>query len=126
LATVLVVEDEPELCTVVAELLTEQGYEVMTAANAEEALTCARACPRAIDLLMTDLMIGGPGQMTGKELSEVLLREQPDLCVLYVSGHGAHAFGDLDGASPPRRFMHKPYRAHELTAQLDHLLRARG
>jgi two-component system cell cycle sensor histidine kinase/response regulator CckA len=125
--TVLVVEDEPSLCSIVADLLEEDGYLVLTAHDAEEALDLAHRHSGNIDLLLTDVMIGIGGGLSGRELTDVLLRERPGLRVLYVSGHEQRAALTGDGPLPPgQSFLHKPYAADDLTEQVRRLLSTRS
>ena len=72
--TVLMVEDEETLRTVVDRILTDEGYRVLTAASGEEALELAEAEPGPIDLLVSDVVLGG---MTGPELAAKLKARRP-------------------------------------------------
>jgi len=82
--TILLVEDEPDLLQLTQECLARQGYRVFSAIDAESALDLAGKHPGAIDLLLTDLVMPG---VSGRDLAQMLLRIQPDLRVLYMSGY---------------------------------------
>jgi CheY-like chemotaxis protein len=84
--TILVVEDEPDLRQLVAEVLNDHGYRVLEAANGVEALGVWRLHRDQIDLLLTDIVL--PEGITGPVLAQRLKAEQPQLRVLYTSGHG--------------------------------------
>jgi CheY-like chemotaxis protein len=68
--TILVVDDEDFLRRLMAEMLENQGYEVLTAADGEAALARAEAHPGQIDLVVTDLVMP---RKTGLELLEARL-----------------------------------------------------
>ena len=82
--TILVVEDEDFLRRLMSEMLENQGYEVLTASDGENALARADAEPGKIDLVVTDLVMPRLG---GSELVVKLLERRPEIHVLYVSAH---------------------------------------
>ena len=106
------------LCTA----LTRLGYQVSTAASGSEALEVWKGARHDIRLLLTDLVM--PGGMTGRELAEKLLRDDPKLKVLYASGYCAEvAAGDFQ-LEEGVNFLTKPFEAEKLAemirARLDH------
>ncbi len=113
--SVLVVEDEEILRTLMVELLEAQGYEVHCASDGEEALAVAADCGPGLQLLVTDVVMP---RLNGHALAGQLTARRPGLRVLYISGHGEHVA--LDGgaaAGGPAEFMllPKPFRGEELT-----------
>ena len=82
--TVLMVEDEESLRTVVDRILADEGYRVLTASSGEEALALADAEPGPIDLLVSDVVLGG---MSGPELIAELKARRPGLETLLMSGY---------------------------------------
>ncbi|HTW64173.1 MAG TPA: response regulator [Bryobacteraceae bacterium] len=84
LATILVVEDEPGIRALVRKILRRQGYEVLEAANGEDALALCREHGPRVDLLITDVLMP---QMGGRELVERLQTQGHGMKVLYVSGY---------------------------------------
>jgi CheY-like chemotaxis protein len=80
---VLVVEDDKLLRTVTVDSLQEEGFEVIEAATAEEALDRCREC--IADALLTDIML--PGQLTGWDIAEHCRQADPHLPVIYVTGY---------------------------------------
>jgi signal transduction histidine kinase len=106
-ATVLVVDDDPDVRRMVDRALRRAGYTVVTAISGPDALARARAYPGEIDLLVTDVVMPG---MTGQELIRELAIERPRLQVVFMSGY--HQGAPID----PRRFVAKPFdRATLLT-----------
>ncbi|MCT7326285.1 response regulator [Ralstonia mojiangensis] len=84
--TVLLVEDDTASREAMQEVLATFGLQCVAAANAEDALALARAHP--VQVLLTDLTL--PGQ-SGADLARTLLRLQPQVNVLLMSGYGTEA-----------------------------------
>jgi PAS domain S-box-containing protein len=106
--TLLLVEDEDQVREIVKAILEQQGYEVLTAANGEEALKIAELQGSKLQLLLTDLVMP---QMSGRELAEHLSTTLPNLKVLYMSGYTDDAIvrhGLLDASLS---FIQKPFDA---------------
>lgn len=81
---ILLVEDEAEIRALLARLLEEQGYAVLTAENGFEALQVATEYGEPIQLLVTDVRMP---KMDGLELVRVLSPHHPDMKILYMSGY---------------------------------------
>ncbi len=109
--TILVVEDEPPLRTLIALVLNDHGYRVLEAGRASEALSVVQQHSGAIPLLLTDMIL--PGE-SGRALANQLVGMQPSLKVVFMSGytedtilhHGALEAGVL--------FLAKPFTAAAL------------
>jgi CheY-like chemotaxis protein len=99
----LLVEDEFLISEMVAEDLSEQGFVVRAVANGPDALS--HLASAAVDILFTDVNL--PGGMDGMTLARRAREMQPDLPVVYASGH-ANAF-DLERCVPGSIFIAKPY-----------------
>jgi len=102
---VLVVDDERDICTLVATVLQMNGYAVITAASGEEALAVFAEHDSEIDFLVSDIRMPG---MTGPELAERLLMRRPDLPVVFMSGTEPAAAGGYP-------MLPKPFTANQLT-----------
>ena len=101
--TVLVVEDEALLRMNTADELTDQGLEVMEAANAREAIAIFRS-GRRFECLFTDVDM--PGDVDGLELAALVKNAFPPIEVIVTSGRRNVQRDDL----PPRGvFVGKPY-----------------
>jgi DNA-binding NtrC family response regulator len=114
---VLVVEDELIIGEIAAEALTDAGYEVFTAASAEEAETILRDV--SVDVLFTDINLGG---QDGFELAQAALSLQPLLPVVFTSGRSRICHGLCASVGVP--FLAKPYRLTELVETVECALKA--
>jgi nitrogen-specific signal transduction histidine kinase len=106
--TVLVTDDDASVLELVTLLLRRQGYHVLQASNAEEALHIAAENASGVDLLLTDLVMPG---MSGNALAECFKEHHPDAAVVYMSGYADDTIRDLDPSVP---FISKPFTAGEL------------
>jgi signal transduction histidine kinase len=86
--TVLLIEDEDAIRTLVAEELRELGYRVMTAVDGPSGLVILRSETR-IDLLMTD--VGLPGGLNGRQVADAARETRPQLKVLFITGYAENA-----------------------------------
>ena len=84
MATILIVEDEPQISAVVRSLIEEQGHKVLLAATADEALGILNG-PEAVDALFVDIVLEGDMQ-AGIEFTKRAVELKPDLKVLYSTG----------------------------------------
>ncbi|GIV11554.1 MAG: hypothetical protein KatS3mg020_1045 [Fimbriimonadales bacterium] len=117
--TVLVVEDEPGVLEVAAETLRQQGYKVLTAQSPPEALQLAQNLQEPIHLLLTDVMMP---VMSGRELADYLLRLQPNLKVLFVSGYTENTIVHHGILDEDVNFLPKPYTPSQLTQKVREVL----
>ncbi len=104
--TVLVVEDEEAVRTLVRFTLEGQGYTVLTASTGMDALDLLRMHPGQVDLLVTDMIMPG---ISGRELAEEARKASHDLRVIYMSGYTDDALSryGLQGSSD--QFIQKPF-----------------
>ena len=117
-ATILIVEDEPTVCELAAEALLEDGYRVLTAADAWEAE--AILARESVDLLFTDIDLAR--NTNGLSLARCARELSPDLPVVYTSG-GRACLPPCE-AVPGSVFVPKPYRPSQLVALTQDVLRA--
>jgi CheY-like chemotaxis protein len=111
--TILVVEDEEPLRELVSEILRRSGYTVLVASTANEALEVWSEKKHEIDLLLTDIMM--PEGISGRDLAERILAEQPEIKVLYTSGYPKEVIGP-DLFAEGQYFLQKPYHPSALGA----------
>jgi DNA-binding NtrC family response regulator len=110
-ATVLVVEDDVFQRMTIAEDLRKQGYCVVEAANADEALSILQSGTR-INVVFTD--IGMPGSLDGVGLARIVCAAFPRVQVILTSGHLVST--DLDDKISG--FFPKPYDVQKLVAHI--------
>jgi signal transduction histidine kinase/ActR/RegA family two-component response regulator len=109
--TILLVEDEPAMLEVVAEMLGEFGHRVLSAGSAEEAVTLAREHAGPIDLLVTDIIMP---TTSGWDLAERLRADRPRTRALFVSGYTADVIAGSSVLADGVRFLQKPFGRREL------------
>jgi CheY-like chemotaxis protein len=112
--TVLVVEDEDGLRELARKLLLRQGYTVLVAANADEALRVFEA-NQSIDVLLTDVVMPGA---SGPELTRHLVEQRPALRVIYMSGYTEDAIVQHGVLKPGIAFLNKPFTSETLGAKI--------
>lgn len=118
--TILLVEDEDSLREVTRNYLTNKGYTVLVASQAEEAMAVAAGRSGPIDLLLTDVIL--PGN-SGVQLAQKLTAQNPRMRILYVSGYTADTIVHHGGHDPNFAFLSKPFAlaalAQKIRAVLD-------
>jgi DNA-binding response OmpR family regulator len=118
--TILLVDDEPHVRTMVRDVLELSDYNVLEAGDAEEAARVEAANAEPIDLLLTDIMMPG---LTGPELARQLGPRRPRMKILYMS-----AFTVVDLANqrvqldPGVPVLAKPFSVDALTKKVSALL----
>ena len=119
--TILLVEDEPSVRTLVRDELRKLGYRVIEAKNGVEACLLATQQAGSLQLLLTDVVMPGMG---GRELAQHLSVIKPDLRTLFISGYtddvGIMA-GQEEGTSS---FLQKPFTPEVLARAVRNLLDA--
>jgi PAS domain S-box-containing protein len=110
--TILLVEDEPALRTTINLTLSRLGYRVLEASTGFKALEVWKEHPAEIHLLLTDLMM--PDGITGKELGQRLLQENPKLKVIYMSGYSADIVAKDFPLQEGVNFLTKPFQVQHL------------
>ena len=114
--TVLLADDVDLLREMLRNLLESMNIQVLEASNAAAAIRIGRSHPGKIDLLLTDLEMGGK---SGWESANEIARNRPDIRVLYMSA----AISPLDWDDYKEKpagshFLQKPFRSEELKALL--------
>jgi signal transduction histidine kinase len=118
--TVLLVEDEAPLRSLLRELLESAGYVVLEAGQGVDAMRIARDHPGTIHLLLSDMVMP---QMTGRELADRLTRLRPGIKVLFMSGYAAGASPNHE-MPPDAAYIEKPFTADSLGSAIRALLDA--
>jgi len=121
-ATILVVDDEPHLLTLLATLLRREGYVVHEAPRPSAALALLRDGV-AVDLLLTDVMLP---EMLGPMLVERALEARPGIAVLYMTGYADSPGFKASVASGGVAWLQKPFAPALLIERVRGVLAARA
>jgi len=118
--TILAVEDDEDVRATVVDLLSELGYRVLRAKDAQSALAIVES-GMAIDLLFTDVVM--PGPLRSPELARKTRERLPGVAVLFTSGYTENAImhdGRLDDGI---ELLSKPYTREAMARKIRHVLR---
>jgi two-component system cell cycle sensor histidine kinase/response regulator CckA len=119
-ATILLVEDEASLREIAKELLEANGYAVIAAADAREALALAESTAAGpIHLLLTDVMMPG---LSGPALARHIRERWPEVEVLYMSGYSHEAVEKQGALGPGSRLLAKPFSLNTLVRSVEEAL----
>jgi two-component system, cell cycle sensor histidine kinase and response regulator CckA len=113
---VLLVDDEPDILELASDLLREQGYRFLSAANADIALIILQQPSITFDLLITDVIM--PGALDGVGLAVEACRIIPDLRIIYMTGYGGIADARFREA-PPGAVLPKPWGVKQFLQAVD-------
>jgi PAS domain S-box-containing protein len=119
--TILLLEDQAEVRSVVEHMLTRHGYRVLAAGNGADGLDAARVYPGRIDLLITDVVMPG---MSGRDVATQFLRERPDARELYMSGYTDDSVVQQGIIEHGVAFIQKPFTPSRLLQKIRELLDA--
>lgn len=117
--TILLVEDEEYVRSLVRKSLQSKGYTVLEASNGQDALRVAQEYRGSIHLLITDVVMPG---MSGRELAECLMPLRQEMRTLYMSGYADDAIlhhGVLDSGGA---LLQKPFTAEALAKKVRQIL----
>jgi len=117
--SLLVVDDEPMALVLAKRVLTEAGFEVVTAQSGFECLDLFRKRPRHFDLILLDLTMPF---MDGEETFSRLRSLRPDVVVLLSTGFIAQERLDRMLSAGMAGFLRKPHRPDELVANIQAIL----
>jgi CheY-like chemotaxis protein len=121
--TILLVEDDSDIREITREILTRQGYTVLDAADADQALRLSKDHPGPVHLLLTDVVMPGIG---GRKLAEQLSAARPEMRVLYVSGHTDDAIVRSGVLHGDMAFLRKPFTPLGLARKVREVLDTRS
>ena len=116
--TLLVVEDQDSVRSLIVGVLMREGYRVIEAAKVEDALRVAASLPEPVQALVTDIVMP---QMSGPALAARLRLVWPDLRVFFMSGYSGIELPDLLD-KPENACIQKPFLPMDLVEQLRELL----
>jgi signal transduction histidine kinase/ActR/RegA family two-component response regulator len=121
-ATVLLVEDEDGVRRASHRILQEAGFDVLDAANGQEALQLFGT--QHVDVLVSDVVM--PGGLSGADLAERLRVLQPDLPVVFTSGYGRDHLARRGPLPSGTQLLRKPFPAETLVEAVRRSLENEG
>lgn len=121
--TILIIEDDQRLASLLQTGIEEAGYLVLLAYDGEMALRLFKSNADVIDLVLSDIILPG---MSGLELCKQVRKEQPDIPILMLTALGT-TDDKLEGFDAGADdYMTKPFDFRELLARIGVLLRRKG
>jgi CheY-like chemotaxis protein len=117
--TILLVEDEPTILTMAAAILEGQGYRVIPAGNAGEAIRLFKEQAGRIHLLMSDVIMP---EMNGRDLYNELQLINPQLKCLFMSGYTNDVIAPHGVLGETVNFIQKPFSLHDLAKKVRDVL----
>ncbi len=115
---VLVVEDEEAVRTMLHRLLESEGYEVLEAADGQQALDVIEGAA-GVDLVITDVAMPG---LNGRQLADRLKLSRPGLPVLFMSGYTDDEMVRRGLIEPDHPFLGKPFSPEVLAAKVRQMI----
>jgi two-component system, cell cycle sensor histidine kinase and response regulator CckA len=117
--TILVVDDEELIRRLARTILERWGFRVFTAEDGEQALILYQQHAAEIDLVLLDYTMPG---LSGLDVLRELQRTEPEICVVFSSGHTLESNAEELLAAGARAYIPKPYKPEELVARLREVL----
>ena len=111
MADILIVDDEADICELVAGILEDEGYEARTARDSDSALGAIRA--RRPSMAFLDIWLQG-SKLDGLQLLDQVKQEHPELPVVMISGHGNIETAVAAIKRGAYDFIEKPFKADRL------------
>lgn len=119
--TVLVIDDEPTVRMLVADILEGLGYHALEAGDGAAGLKILNSDER-IDLLITD--VGLPGGLNGRQVADAARQSRPDLKILFITGYAENAVLSHGHLDPAMHVLTKPFSTDVMGQSITNLLRS--
>jgi two-component system, cell cycle sensor histidine kinase and response regulator CckA len=116
--TILIVDDEESICLVVSEMLKNTGFRVHTASSGPAALELYQKHQKEISLVLLDMTLPG---MSGLEIYEKLLKINPNIITLLMSGYAEQQVHEFFAGRPMPTIIQKPFKIPELLQLIESL-----
>lgn len=117
--TILVVDDEPILLSIIERALKPLGYRLLIAVSPEEAIKINETYEGDIHLLLTDVIMP---KMNGKDLADRILSKRPDVKAVFMSGYLAETTVHRNNDEKYEIYLQKPIRINVLRQKLREIL----
>lgn len=117
--TILVVEDDEVIRDLIFNVLTNEGYKVMVAANGKEAVSLLEQHNEKLHLLLTDVIMPG---MNGRELYTKMAEKYPDIKVIYMSGYPENIIVNHGILREKVVLIQKPFKIKDLLSKIREIL----
>ena len=121
--TILLVEDDEVVRKLVSEVLDNEGYRLLEAANGVAALSICAQYEERIHLLLTDVIMP---EMSGRDLADRLVPQHPEMKVLFMSGYTDDVIADHGVLDAGTAFIQKPFAPDVLSRKVRDVLDGRG
>ena len=121
--TILLVEDDEVVRKLVSEVLDNEGYRLLEAANGFAALSICAQYEERIHLLLTDVIMP---EMSGRDLADRLVPQHPEMKVLFMSGYTDDVIADHGVLDAATAFIQKPFAPDVLARKVRDVLDGRG
>ena len=118
---ILIVDDERDICTLIAGILEDEGHTARRAHNSTEAIEAVRQ--RRPALVILDVWLQG-SELDGLQILEVIRREEPPVPVVMISGHGTIDTAVSAIKNGAYDFIEKPFKADRLLLVVDRAIEA--
>ncbi|WP_167627643.1 hybrid sensor histidine kinase/response regulator [Methylobacterium phyllostachyos] len=118
---VLIVDDEPTVRMLVADILNELGFTAIEVGDSAAGLRVLQSDVR-IDLLITD--VGLPGGMNGRQMADAARVTRPDLRVLFITGYAENAVVGNGHLAPGMEVLTKPFAIETMAARIRSMIEA--
>ena len=122
-ATILVVDDELTIRTLIRSVLMAEGYTILEASEGEEALQVCRQHDGTIHLLLSDVIMPG---ITGVPLIEQIKSLRPDIKILFMSGYTDDALGRQGVLASGISYIQKPFMPADLLRKVYDILESQS
>ena len=115
--TILIVDDEPALLTLITEILSMKGYNVLVAHNGKQALQIVEN--NSIDLVLSDVIMP---EMDGYQLASIIQERYPNIKIQLASGYTSNQNKHMVDEDLHRNLLNKPYHTKDLLKKVRDLL----
>lgn len=117
--TILVVDDDPVIISIIKDILEPMGYRILTASDGAEAIRISESFTEKIDLLLTDVNMP---VMDGTQLASLLVEKRPGLKVILFSGYTYNLLDRNSSINEDFVFIQKPVTRQDLAMTIRKLL----